>query len=57
MHRTVAYIVRILEGARPGDLAIEQGRKYVMAMNGRTAKAIGFKPPPSFMQRVDKVID
>lgn len=55
--QNASYVVRILKGAKPGELAVEQAHKYVMAINAKTAQAIGFKPPPSFMLRVDKVIE
>lgn len=55
--RTVSYVDRILRGAKPADLPIEQASKYVMAFNTKTARAIGFTPPPSFMLRVDKVVE
>ena len=55
--QVVFYVVRILQGAKPADLPIDQPHKYLMALNAKTAKAIGFKPPSTFMTRVDKVID
>lgn len=57
MERTVSYIDRILRGAKPGDLPVEQASKYVMALNAKTANAIRFKPPASFMLRVDRTIE
>jgi putative ABC transport system substrate-binding protein len=55
--RTVSYVDRILRGAKPGDLPIEQASKYEMVLNAKTARAIGFKPPASFMVQVDRVIE
>lgn len=55
--RTVSYVDRIVRGAKPGDLAVEQVSKYESVLNTKTAKAIGFKPPPSFMLRVDRLVE
>jgi putative ABC transport system substrate-binding protein len=52
-----SYVDRILRGAKPGDLAIEQPTKFLMTLNASTARAIGLKPPESFMLRVDQVIE
>ena len=55
--RTMSYVDRILRGAKPSDLPIEQTTKWEMLLNGKTARAIGFKPPPSFMLQVDRQIE
>lgn len=55
--RLGAFIDRILRGARPGDLPIEQPTKYELLLNMKTAKTIGLKLPPAFMLRVDRVIE
>lgn len=57
MSRVVSYVERILRGAKPGDLAIEQSSTYVLAFNNKTARAIGIKPPQTFMLRVDKLVE
>lgn len=55
--RTVSYVDRMLRGAKPSDLPVEQTTKWEMLLNAKTARAIGFKPPPSFMLRVDREIE
>ena len=55
--RTASFVDRILRGAKPGDLPVESPTKYELVLNTKTAQAIGFKPPPSFMARVDRQIE
>jgi putative ABC transport system substrate-binding protein len=56
--RRVAYFVdRILKGAKPADLPMEQPTRYYLHVNLKTAKALGIKIPDSIMLRVDKVIE
>jgi putative ABC transport system substrate-binding protein len=55
--RAAVYVDRVLRGTLPSELPVQMPTKYILAINVKTAKALGLAVPPTLMLRADEVIE